>query len=289
MKKITIFGLAVLAMAAVSCEINDYPTFDDADAFVSLPKTSFSIAEDGGKLLIPVNASSVSMPATKVSYKVVDGSAKQGTDYKLVETTGVLSFNEGEYTKNIEIEILPHSGVFTGDKTFSVILESATGFSLGKSVSASVKIQDNDHPLVELFGSYESEPLQDYDGYDAQFEWTIVKDASDVTKVWIEAFEPQAPAEDFNKVYGYVNEDMTLITVPSGQTCSGSFTSWGTDFSWWGYAGEDGEEDSDILIEINPQTKELTILTWIEFYIEAGQYSGSYYALYEPGITLKKL
>jgi hypothetical protein len=119
MKKIFyLISIVVLGFLAASCNINEFPTFDDNDAFAAFPTASMKIAEDGGTLNIPVHVTSLKGVATTVTYEFVNGSATQGVDFEDASGTGSLSFGAGESEKNIVVKILPHAGVFTGDRTF---------------------------------------------------------------------------------------------------------------------------------------------------------------------------
>ena len=54
------FGLLAATMMAFSSCSNDYPTFDDADAFVAMTSSSAFVAETGDSLVVPVMLTSLS-------------------------------------------------------------------------------------------------------------------------------------------------------------------------------------------------------------------------------------
>lgn len=218
MKKIFyLFSIVVMGMLVASCNLNEFPTFDDKDAFAAFPTSSMSIAEDGGVLNIPVHVTSLNGVATTISYEFVNGSAKQGVDFEDASGSGTLSFSAGESQKNIAVKIINHPGVFTGDLNFSVKFKSTGDVDAGAATTCAVTINDLDHPLSALFGTYTAKGTSYFSG-PVEEEMTFMKDDSDVTKVWIDnLFCNSGWSGSDTMFYGIVNDDMTLITIPLGQ------------------------------------------------------------------------
>ena len=218
MKKIFyLFSIVVMGMLVASCNLNEFPTFDDKDAFAAFPTSSMSIPEDGGTLNIPVHVTSLNGVATTISYEFVNGSAKQGVDFEDASGSGTLSFAAGESEKTIAVKIINHPGVFTGDLKFSVQFKSTGDVAAGKATTCSVTINDLDHPLSAILGDYTAKGNSYFNG--AQ-EWTMtfIKDASDVTKVWIyNIFGSDGWADTDTMFYGIADDDLTNIAVPLGQ------------------------------------------------------------------------
>lgn len=115
------------------------------NSYVTLGETSFSVKEDVGTVYIPVSAYNSESVSGSVFFKVIDGTAVQGTDFTVEPANGVLDFN-GNSTENIVISVIEHAGVLTGSLKFSIELSAVTGgiTDLGGVYSATVEIKDND-------------------------------------------------------------------------------------------------------------------------------------------------
>ena len=115
---------AALVTAFASCELNDFPTFDEADSFVAIDKTTIMVNETAGQVVIPVTIASVDPMKTAVTYEIVDSTAKVNKHYKLNSNyeSGVLSFDGTTRTQNIVVDIIDSTGVYTGDLVFTVNL-----------------------------------------------------------------------------------------------------------------------------------------------------------------------
>lgn len=222
MKKIflllNIFAVCLLA----SCNKNEFATFNDKDAFVAFGKASYSIAEDGATLTIPVTLASVAGIETTVTVSGVDGTAVNGVDYA-VKNGGNLVFNAQTRTANVEVEIINRPGEYTGDLSFSLEFSNLGTVNAGAQKTTSVTIQDKDHPLSPILGTYAAKEL---DFWGSEYSWNIQleKDSADETKVWILDLEPYfasygyVASVGYNVFYGVVNGDMTEISVPLNQS-----------------------------------------------------------------------
>ena len=250
MKKIFyLFSIVVMGMLVASCNLNEFPTFDDKDAFAAFPTASMSIAEDGGVLNIPVHVTSLNGVATTVSYEFVNGSAKQGVDFEDASGSGTLSFGAGESQKNIAVKIINHPGVFTGDLKFSVKFKSTGDVAAGAATTCSVTINDLDHPLSAILGDYTAKGNSYFNG--AQ-EWTMtfIKDASDVTKVWIyNIFGSDGWADTDTMFYGIANDDLTNISVPLGQETEYVYSN-GNACVLLGFDGAEGWDEGTLNIAV---------------------------------------
>ena len=262
MKKIFyLFSIVLMGSLVASCHLNDMPTFNDSDAFAAFKTSSMSITEDGGTLNIPVSVTSLGGVATTVSYEFVNGSAKQGVDFEDASGSGTLSFGAGETLKNIAVKIINHPGVFTGDLKFSVKFKSAGDIKMGASNTCAVTINDLDHPLSAILGDYTAKGESYFNG--AQ-EWTMsfLKDASDVTKVWIfNIFASDSWADTDTVFYGLVDDDLTNISVPLGQETEYKYSGT-TPCVLLGFDGEDGWDEGYLNIAIKNGGKTLEFIDY---------------------------
>lgn len=183
---------AAAVIAAVSCNINTYPVFDDDDAFAGFETTSYSIAEpeEAGAYSsyeIPVTLASVAGLTASVSYSIENGTAVLGEDFELADPNMVLSFDADNRTRNIVINVLDtYVGKYTGNKNFTIkINEDGTDVELGAENTCTVTIIDSDHPLTAILHSYGMTGKETAAGPDVNWNLTIEPDASDVTIAWI--------------------------------------------------------------------------------------------------------
>lgn len=262
MKKIFyLFSIVLMGSLVASCHLNDMPTFNDSDAFAAFKTSSMSITEDGGTLNIPVSVTSLGGVATTVSYEFVNGSAKQGVDFEDASGSGTISFGAGETQKNIAVKIINHPGVFTGDLKFTVKFKSAGDVKMGASNTCAVTINDLDHPLSAILGDYTAKGESYFNG--AQ-EWTMsfLKDASDVTKVWIfNIFASDSWADTDTVFYGLVDDDLTNISVPLGQETEYKYSGT-TPCVLLGFDGEDGWDEGYLNIAIKNGGKTLEFIDY---------------------------
>lgn len=213
-----ILYIIVLASIALlgACNLNEYPVFDDNDAFVAFDENRLSAEETKGVLKIPVRLTSLNEINTTVTYELIDSTAISGRDYELSGGASVLDFDGSNAIQYIEIDILPHEGVFTGDLVFGVTLNNAGTVNLGGNDTIYVTILDLDHPLSAILGAYTGSGDDAWGG--GVYSWDDVvfeKDDSDISKVWIRnVFSGYGTI----KVYGLVNDDLTEISVPVNQS-----------------------------------------------------------------------
>lgn len=237
MKKITIYisFLAGIVLFFSSCELNDFPTFDDENAFVAFSSESMMVTEDAGTLEIPVRLTSLSGLSSAVSFDFIDSTAVKGRDYNLKGGASVLNFEGTDAVQNIEVDIVNHVGVFTGDLKFGVRITSPGDVNAGSVDTMWVTIADIDHPLAFILGEFDATATSYFNGKEV---WTVTlaKDATDVNKVWITNLV-SGGSSAASPVYGMVNAEKTEITIPIGQEIAISSS---YDVLLKGFYGPDG-------------------------------------------------
>lgn len=257
MKKIFyLISIVVLGFLAASCNLNEFPTFDDNDAFAAFKTSSVTVAENVGTVNIPVHVTSLKGVGTTVSYEFVNGSASQGVDFEDASGSGTISFAAGESEKYITVKIIEHPGVFTGDLRFSVKFKSTGDVKAGASNSCAVTINDLDHPLSAILGSYSCK-TKDAWGGDNEWTMTFIKDDSDVTKVWIYNIWAADSWAGMDRIYyGIVDDDMTTITIPLGQESEYKYSN-GKPITLLGFDGESGYDEGNMVVSIKDGGKTL--------------------------------
>lgn len=232
MKRIyTIFIVAVFALLFAGCkDLNTIPVFEESESFASFPTAKFSINENSGQVVIPVEIASIDLVKTVVSYKIIDGTAKAGVDFTDTNADAVLNFDGTTRSQNIVVNIINRAGEYTGDLDFSIELQSATGLKLSLEKVCNISILDLDHPLASILGEYDATAVSSYDGT-VNWTMTLYKDAKDVTVVWIYGLTDELLG-DAKMFYANVNFDengaIVGYTVPAGQVVphSSSYSLW---------------------------------------------------------------
>jgi hypothetical protein len=137
--------------------------------------------------------------------------AVEGTHYKLVNSSKSLSFTKENPTQYIEFEILDND-IFEGDVRFTITLTKPDGLNLGANKTCVVTIEDDEHPLAFILGTFTAKGTSQFDG---ELEWSvrIEKDATDLNKVWITGLVDGTTSA----IYGTVNADKTEISIPLEQ------------------------------------------------------------------------
>lgn len=220
--KLTYGLMAATVLSLASCNINDYPEFDDADAFVAFSSGAVTAEEGGDAVKIPVLLTSLSGLSTTIEVQVVDSTAVEGKDFTIENKS--LTFDKENPEQFVTINIT-NDNEYTGSRAFTLILKEGD-VKLGAAKKCVVSIADDEHPLLFLFNTYKGSVTDAWgDSYDA--EGYITRDADDDTKVWIyNLLTPWFVSASYTPrpFYGFVNAEKTEIQVPAGQETGYSST-----------------------------------------------------------------
>lgn len=220
MKKIfKYFALAAIVTAALaSCNKNEAAEFDDSNAFVAFDEAVANIDEDSADTLrIAVTLASVKGLEERIGYTVTNGTAKADTNFVVVDSTATLSFDKDHRTAYIEI-IPIADGLYTGDLKFTITLNESDNIALGSASKCEVTVNDIDHPLTPILGTYKFNGESYFRGA-LEGDIQLLKDEEDDHMVWFQDvfFGPGGTGPRF-AFYGNVNDGMTEIVIPFGQT-----------------------------------------------------------------------
>ncbi|MGI6048450.1 MAG: Calx-beta domain-containing protein [Petrimonas sp.] len=216
MKKIKFFIVALTGILfLISCNLNEHPQFEASESFVSFSKTSMSVKENVGTIEIPMTVASLDGTATTVTYEAVDGTAKNGINYRLVDGSGTVNFSQGQREQLIKVEIIELPNNFTGDLTFSIEIKNTGNVKAGAENVCTVRIQDLDHPLANILGEYSTSGEMYWDG-PKTWTTTLLKDEKDVSIVWIQNLGNLGNTPDI-LYYGIADLNNKTITIPFGQ------------------------------------------------------------------------
>ena len=223
--KLITFGLALSAMVLSSCRDNDYPTFNDADAFVAMQSAAYVVGEKDNSIEIPVMLTSLSGLEKTVEFTITPDSvagAVEGTHFTLENESKSLTFTKDQPTQTIKLKIIDNNS-YDGNVKFNISLAKTEGLNLGANSNCVVTIRDDEHPLAAFLGTY-SASADSYFASRGHFDWeiTISTDESDDNKVWIANIDPffgkyGYVAPNYNFFYGFANEEKTEIHIPVGQ------------------------------------------------------------------------
>lgn len=236
MKKSNILYGAVAAsmMLFASCS-NDYPTFDDADAFIAFSgSTALSVDEFGESIEVPVMLTSLAglSGSATVEVDAEASTAVEGVDFTFASEK-TLNFTADAPTQSIKLNIIDNDEFGGGDKKVVLKLTNVTGVNVGAVSTCTITIVDNEHPLNFLFNTYTAKVV-DYFGREQNVEFYITKDETDMKKVWLCNLSATFTgmgyvAPSVNMFYAVVNDDNTELAIPVGQevglkTSSGNIT-----------------------------------------------------------------
>lgn len=238
LNKIT-FGLVALATMAFSSCSNDLPEFNDADAFVALRATTASFVENGEGTEIDVLLTSLNGLEGSVDFEIVPDEAApatEGADFTIENASKTLTFTKDAPTQSIKIKAIDND-VYTGDKRFTINLVNAKGVNLGANKSITITVEDDEHPLAFMLGTYAAKGSSLFNG---DIDWTvkIAKDDTDAAKVWI---SNMVPGGSNTPIYGTVNDAKDEIRIPVKQdiVITASYP-----HVWFeAFYGVDGDED----------------------------------------------
>lgn len=226
-------ALVAGAMTFTSCDLNNSPKFNDADAFVAFTKTTISAEETSGSVEVPVLLTSLAGLEGKAVIEVDTAStAVEGVHY-IIEGETSVAFTKETPTQKLKVKIVDNTE-FTGDVKLVLNITSVEGVNLGKNTACTITIVDDEHPLGYLLGDYKLQSESNFGGAVEDIV-TLYKDENDINTVWIGNMVPGGTSE---KVYGIVNEDKTIISIPVDQTIAKSSTY--PTILLHGFYGEDG-------------------------------------------------
>ena len=270
--KYACMAVAVIALLA-SCNKNEPAVFDDAEAFVAFQKSTAIAAEDDSVAVrIPVTLASVAGLSESIKFEIAspeEKAAKEGVNFDLLTTSGVLSFDKDHRTQYIEI--MPKTdGAYTGDLKFIINLVASSSIKLGAASSCTVTITDVDHPLAAILGAYTATGVNQWNG-PTEWTMTLYKDAEDDHKVWFDnLFDVAGWAGDDMLYYGNVNDDMTIINIPFGQESEYKYSN-GKPVTLLGFDGSAGYDTGSVDVKIIQENGKVTldfgewgIWVWIE-------------------------
>ena len=266
MKKFNfIYGaVAAVALTFASCNLNDHPKFDDADAFIAFSKTSLSVNEFGDSIDVPVMLTSLAGLEGTATIEVDSTStAVEGVHFSFAGEKSV-SFTKDAPIQNLKLNIIDNDE-FAGDVNIVLNITSATGANVGGVSKCTITIADDEHPLKPILGTYKAYAYTGRGEFD--YEVTLAMDPSDVQMVWIYDLEPYfgsygySSANGYNMFYGIVNDDLTQITIPAKQKLCPGHSSYG-NIEMVLYDAEAGTvAEGDIIVEIKDGGKVLDFVT----------------------------
>ncbi|MCI1640317.1 MAG: hypothetical protein LKI42_03460 [Bacteroidales bacterium] len=238
-------GAAVLALFA-ACDPNTTPKFDENDAFASFDKSSIEVSEDAGTVSIPVTIATIDPVATTVTYSVEDGgTAVEGTNFSLADPSAVLTFDGKTRSGNIVVNIVDLAGKYTGDLSFTIKIDNATGLNIGADNTCKVTIGDKDHPLADILGSYAVACTNEDATLPNSYTMTLSKDPDDVSVVWCDYIMPFSFSNSTIDLAVYGNVSGTaghrVISFPYNQETKYVNSTYGKFvFDGWTDAGDGG-------------------------------------------------
>lgn len=115
---------------------------DGVPGVLAIGAASYTVAENGGSILIPITRSGGSTGGASVTYATTSSSAIAGTDF--AATSGTLIWASGDAaTKTVRVTVYNDSLAETAE-SFQLRLGTAAGASLGSPSTAVVTISDDD-------------------------------------------------------------------------------------------------------------------------------------------------
>lgn len=213
--------LAAAALSLASCNVNDMPEFDDADAFLAFTSSSAKVSETAGSIQIPVMLTSRAGLSGTVTIEVdaEKSTAAEGKDFTIDNKT--LTFDAANPVQKFTVSVKDNDE-FTGNRTVKLKLTN-TSLNLGAAKECTLTIEDDEHPLAFILGTYHAS-ADSYFSNRGHYDWdiTVARDDDDINKVWIGNLDPFFLANGFmapeeNNFYGFVSDDKTQILVPVDQ------------------------------------------------------------------------
>lgn len=153
-RNIILFVAAAFALlSAASCGRKVEYQFE---SYATMYSTAYTVAETIGEFQVPVLIQNPTGAEVQVSVKVTEGTAEEGVDYEVISpASGLLTFSGETDSLAVVVKINAFEGEFTGAKTFTVSIASATeGLPVGIFTQSTVTIDDLDHPLAAFIGQW---------------------------------------------------------------------------------------------------------------------------------------
>lgn len=104
---------------------------------------NYDVSEDAVGLTVVAERAGGSTGAATVAYATASGTATSGTEF--TSTSGTFSWADGEFGKKSVVVPINSTGGDDAGKTFTVVLSSATGATLGTPSTTTVTILDPDN------------------------------------------------------------------------------------------------------------------------------------------------
>lgn len=286
--------MALVGLGVASCS-NELPEFNDADAFVSLRQSSASVSETGKELQIAVLLSSLNGKEGSVDFEIVPSEATpaiEGTHFTVENESRTLTFTKDVNTQYIKLKIIDND-TYDGDVRFTINLKNAQGVNMGADNTCDVTIEDDEHPLAFMLGSYTATGISNFNG---ATEWTVTvaKDDEDISKVWITNFVSGGSSSKY-PIYGTISSDNSEIHIPVKQTMVAPSSSY--PHSWLEAYDAEGEVKVKDYITgyITVDANGVTNISFPDNYFgtlvytdDAATTSAGWYNLFLPGVVLKK-
>ena len=145
----TITGTQGAGEWAVIDYVEFVPNSSEQPSILELDDSLYEVSEDAGVINIPVNRTGNTESSISVNYQTFEETAIAGEDF--VAQEGTLTFEPGETTKNITIEIIDDR-VIDADETFSITVDNVLGNgTLDAPRTARITIDDNETPDEPVF------------------------------------------------------------------------------------------------------------------------------------------
>lgn len=106
-------------------------------------QVTYDVSEDAVGLTVVAERAGGSTGAATVAYATASGTATSGTEF--TSTSGTFSWADGEFGKKSVVVPINSTGGDDAGKTFTVVLSSATGATLGTPSTTTVTILDPDN------------------------------------------------------------------------------------------------------------------------------------------------
>ena len=120
---------------------------DDEPRVLGVLEEEIAVQENGGNAGFRVGLNRVSDHIVTVQYTTRSGTAEAGVDY--VETSGILTFQEGEREQQVWVPILDDT-VDEEDEGFTLELSGASGARLGNAIGRATILDNDEAPVVSI-------------------------------------------------------------------------------------------------------------------------------------------